>query len=149
IAHTDDRIRAEFAGVCEHEVERVLPRALAQVGVKRDVAAEKTLDVGADVADDRPRPHHDAAHNAERFGDAITGQLESGGRQRMGLAHSPLIEHHAAPAQKLNFTANFPRLKASAETALLIFRERNFRPPKLPLICSQYPSGFWQILVCP
>jgi hypothetical protein len=43
ITHADDRIRAEFSRVREHLIERILARPLTQVSVKRDIAAEQTL----------------------------------------------------------------------------------------------------------
>src|ERR1039458_5982986 len=55
IAHADDRVRAQFARVREHLVERVFASAFAQARVERDVAAENALDARPDVADDRAR----------------------------------------------------------------------------------------------
>ena len=85
----------------EHQVVGVLARPLAQAGVKRDVPAKNALDARADVADDRTRPHDDAAHHAELFDHAKAGQFKCRRCQRMCHAHGTLIEHDAARRQKL------------------------------------------------
>src|SRR5579859_4843616 len=71
VANADNGVGAEGPGVSEHEVKRVLTGALTQARIERNVAAEDTLDARAKVADDRARADNNAAHDTERFGDAI------------------------------------------------------------------------------
>src|SRR5271155_4096314 len=52
VADADDGVCAERACVSEHEIEGVLARAFAKVGVKRNVTAENSLNACAEVADD-------------------------------------------------------------------------------------------------
>src|SRR6185369_11149137 len=54
IAHADDRVSAQRPRVRQHVPERVVPRPLAQRGVKRNIAAEQALNARADVSDNRP-----------------------------------------------------------------------------------------------
>ena len=43
VAHADDGVGAQFAGVGEHLVERIFARLFAKLRVERNVPAEKTL----------------------------------------------------------------------------------------------------------
>jgi len=74
---THDRVGAERPRVREHIAEGVVARPLAQRRVKRNVATEQALNARADVANNRPRPHDDSAHDAGRFGDSIARQVKS------------------------------------------------------------------------
>ncbi len=52
---------------------------LAQLGVQCDVASEKGLKPGADVAEYGARSHHDPADDTQILNDAIAIELEIGG----------------------------------------------------------------------
>ena len=77
---------------CEQSLPRGRPRIVVHVLLR--------LDARADVADDRARPHDDAAHNAERPGHAIAGQIKRRGCQWMCQTHRATIEHENARPQK-------------------------------------------------
>src|SRR5580658_9191586 len=54
VAHADDGVGAELIGVRDQIAESVIPRPFAQLGVNGNVAAEQTLDAGANIAHHRP-----------------------------------------------------------------------------------------------
>jgi hypothetical protein len=58
------------------------------------------LDACADVADDRARAHHDAAHDAEGFGHAIAGQFKRRRRQWMCQTHNSKLNTTPARSGK-------------------------------------------------
>src|SRR5205085_7188901 len=62
----------------QHLVERVLPRALAEIGENRDVASDQRLQTSADRPEDRARAHNDPAHDAESFHNPIAVESKSG-----------------------------------------------------------------------
>jgi hypothetical protein len=59
-------------------VERLLPRDLGQMGVNRKPAAEDRLYPAEKIADDRARPHGDAAHHPKVLDDPIAGDFIGG-----------------------------------------------------------------------
>ena len=52
VAHRNDRVCAELAGVLAHQAIRLLASLLAQLRVDRDVAAEQRLDAAEEIAHD-------------------------------------------------------------------------------------------------
>ena len=79
VAHADDRIGADFAGVLDQQAKGIGSCLLAQLRVDGDIAAEQRLHRGADVAHDAPRADHDPADQAEVPHNVATGQLERRG----------------------------------------------------------------------
>ncbi len=71
-------------------VERFLPRDLGQMGVNRKPAAEDRLYPAEKIADDRARPHGDAAHQPKVLDDPIARDF-IGGRN----------DHRKCPAVRL------------------------------------------------
>jgi hypothetical protein len=91
VTHPDDGVAAGRHGVLRHQVERLAPRQLAELRPERDVAAEETLQPGADRSDDRARPHDDPAHDADIAHDPVAGQLVGRGDEVIGN-HGNLLE---------------------------------------------------------
>src|SRR5262249_50569745 len=85
----DDGVGAHLFGVTGHQVERLLAGVFAHLRPERDVTAEEALDSGAERADDRAGADDDAADDAERTGDAITGKLLGRGRERVAQHGGP------------------------------------------------------------
>src|SRR5580658_1997841 len=87
VAHADDRVGAELVGVGDHVAKGVVARPFAQFGVDGDVAAEQTLDAGADVSDNRARADNNAADDAEILQHAIAGNFERRRSEWMCFTH--------------------------------------------------------------
>ena len=78
VTDADDGVGVELVGVGDHVPKGIVAGVFAHFGVNGDVAAEQALDIGADVADDRPGADDDAAHHAKVLDHAIA--RESGTR---------------------------------------------------------------------
>lgn len=87
VTDADYRIGYQLPGVFEHQVIGIAASTLAELRVKRDVAAKEALDRRAHIADDRTRTHDNAADNAEGPYHAITRQIKCRRREWMRLAH--------------------------------------------------------------
>ena len=77
IAHADDGVRAALGGVLQHQRKGVTARFLAKLGEERDVAAEQSLQRGADRTDETARAHDNAAHHSDVPDDAVARAAQS------------------------------------------------------------------------
>src|SRR5439155_14060580 len=91
IAHADDGIGARGRRVLQHQLEGLLARPLAELGIDRDVAPEEGLDARADVGHDVPRADGDAADHAVIGGDAVAVECEGGGHEAARDGHAALL----------------------------------------------------------
>src|SRR5207302_8426581 len=78
------------------------PRALGELGVDGDIAAEQRLDAGAAIADDAARSHRDAAHEAEiahdpMAGDVVRRRHQHGPLRSLYHDHSMILATTPAP----------------------------------------------------
>src|ERR1035437_9104059 len=89
VAHADDRVRADVAGVAEHHVEGLGPGPLAELGEERDVPPDERLERAPDRAEDRARAHGDAAHDPEVPGHPVAVERERG--RRHGMRHEVIL----------------------------------------------------------
>src|SRR4029453_5728595 len=78
VAQGPDRVGPDPGRVLQHQVEGLLPRPLAQLGVQRDVAPEEGLDGRAQVHDQVAGAHGDAAHHPAIAHDALALEPEAG-----------------------------------------------------------------------
>src|ERR1044072_6204084 len=63
--------RPQIARMLEQQIERVLARLLAHLGVRADLPTDNLLEAAEDAQADRRRAHDDAAHDALVLGDAV------------------------------------------------------------------------------
>ena len=79
IAQTDDGVRAKLQRVLLAKLERVLSRFLTQIRQDADIAADQSLQAGANRSKNRSRTNNNPANDSESFHDPITVDGKRGG----------------------------------------------------------------------
>jgi hypothetical protein len=87
ITNSDHRVGAQFRCMRHHLLKRIFARLFAKRPVNGNIPAKNRLDGRAEISDNGSRPHNNSANDAKGFDHAITGQIKSGGGERMCITH--------------------------------------------------------------
>ena len=101
VANPNDPVRPHLVRVLNHQIEGLLARVLAQLGVEGDVTAEERLDPRADIANDAARADGDPRTTpSERATRELGSSKEVVMLERfigLGRGGSPIAPSHKSP----------------------------------------------------
>ena len=76
VSQTNDGVRAQLQRMLHAKLECVLTRFFTQISQDRDVAADQSLQAGANRAEDGARSHDNATHDPKIFHNSVTIEFE-------------------------------------------------------------------------